>query len=233
MRFVSKKAFAYLRVSSRGQVEGNGFERQEETIRAYAHRAGLDIVGTPYRDVHTGAEAERPAFAEMVGALNGVRVVIVESLDRLARDLMVQTALLTRLRELGVTLIAATTGEDVTAGLSEDPMREAMVQIQGVFAQLDKKLLVRKLRKAREAMRVREGRCEGRKPFGAREDERETLEVILTLRRARRGHERMSFENIAKRLNAEGRATRTGKPWVPATIYGIVRAHSPRLTSRG
>ncbi len=40
-----------------------------------------------------------------------------------------------------------------------------MVQIQGVFAELDKSLLVRKLCKAREQKRVESGKCEGRKGY--------------------------------------------------------------------
>jgi hypothetical protein len=110
-------------------------------------------------------------------------------------------------------------------------MREAMVQVQGVFAQLDKKLLVRKLRKAREAKREETGRCEGRKPFGTRPGEAETLELILSMRRGARGRERTSFEKIAATLNENNVPTRTGTAWKPATIYGIVKREAPRLTA--
>ena len=34
------KAYAYLRVSSQGQVEGNGFDRQEDAIREYIKKLG-------------------------------------------------------------------------------------------------------------------------------------------------------------------------------------------------
>jgi DNA invertase Pin-like site-specific DNA recombinase len=37
-------AFAYLRVSGKGQVEGDGFERQLGAIRAYASAYGIRIV---------------------------------------------------------------------------------------------------------------------------------------------------------------------------------------------
>lgn len=225
----STKAYAYLRVSSRGQVKGHGFDRQEEAIRAFARAAKVEIVDV-YRDAHTGTEAERPAFVEMLAAIlgNGVRTIVVESLDRLARDMGVQIALLGELRKRGVSLIAANTGEDVTA--TDDPMREAIISIQGVFAQLDKKLLVRKLRAAREAKRATDGHCEGVKPFGALEGEDAALERILSLRRGNRAHGRMSFAKIAATLNAEGVPTRTGAKWAPAVVYGIVRRVSPKLT---
>jgi len=53
-----------------------------------------------------------------------------------------------------------------------------MVQMQGVFAELEKSKLVKKLRKAREAVRERDGRCEGRKPYGHSESE-QTVVVRL------------------------------------------------------
>ena len=40
------KAFGYLRVSGRGQIEGDGFKRQEAAIKAYAANHGIKIVKT-------------------------------------------------------------------------------------------------------------------------------------------------------------------------------------------
>jgi len=218
MAKVQAKAVAYVRVSGLGQLDGHGFERQETAVRAFARSKGLDL-GRVYREAHTGTEADRPAFTELLADLlaNCCRVVVVESLDRLARDLMVQVALLGRLREAGITLYSATTGEDVTASIAEDPMREALVLVQGVFAQTEKKLLVRKLRKAREAIRARGERCEGRKPYGP-----EVVETLRTLRRKRKG-ERLSFAGCAARLQELGLPTKSGKPWRAMTVRVIAR----------
>lgn len=218
MAKIQAKAVGYVRVSGLGQLEGHGFERQEAAVRAFARSKGLELVRV-YREAHTGTEAERPAFTELLADLlaNCCRVVIVESLDRLARDLMVQVALLGRLREAGITLYSATTGEDVTASIAEDPMREALVLVQGVFAQTEKKLLVRKLRKAREAKRARGERCEGRKPYGP-----EVVEALRTLRRKRKG-ERLSFARCAARLQGLALPTKSGKPWQPMTVRTIAR----------
>ena len=38
------KAYAYLRVSGKGQAEGDGFTRQEEDIRRYAKKNRIEIV---------------------------------------------------------------------------------------------------------------------------------------------------------------------------------------------
>src|SRR5262245_8612059 len=99
-------AFAYLRVSGRGQVSGHGFDRQAEIISRFAREHGYNVEQA-YRDAFTGTEADRPEFNAMVGAIlaNGVRVILVESLDRLARDVMVQSLLLAKLAQNGITLI--------------------------------------------------------------------------------------------------------------------------------
>jgi DNA invertase Pin-like site-specific DNA recombinase len=51
---------------------------------------------------------DRPAWSEMLATLhsNGVRTIIVERLDRVARDLMVQEAAIADLRKYGFELIS-------------------------------------------------------------------------------------------------------------------------------
>lgn len=215
-------AFAYLRVSSKGQVRGHGFERQEETIQRFAGENGYTVSDT-FRDAFTGTEADRPEFNRMVATIlgNGVRSILVESLDRLARDVMVQSLLLAKLAQHGITLINCVTGEDVTASMSEDPMRKALIQIQSVFSELEKSRLVSKLRRAREAKKEATGKCEGRKAFGEKEGESEALELMRSLRRKREG-KRMSFARIAEVLNERNIPTRTGARWHTTTVQNIL-----------
>ncbi len=215
------RCFAYLRVSSQKQTEGHGYDRQLKTIAIYAKRNGYDVVGV-YRDAHTGTEADRPGFQDMVANLNGITTVLIESLDRFARDLAVQIALLAALDTRGITLISASTGQDVTADVRNDPMRECMVMVQGIFAQTEKKLLVRKLRVAREAKRKEAGRCEGRKPFGSLDGEVDTLRRMRELRRKPRGAKRLSFAAIARALESEGHPTRNGGQWNRGCIAAIL-----------
>src|ERR1039458_135616 len=88
------KAFAYLRVSGKGQVSGDGFPRQLTAIKAYASAHGITVVRVfEERGVGGAKDMEnRPALSELMQALhsNGTRLVLIEKLDRLARDLMVQ-----------------------------------------------------------------------------------------------------------------------------------------------
>jgi len=217
-------AIAYLRVSGRAQVGGHGFKRQRQTIDQFTKAAGLKIA-VEYREAHTGTEADRPVFEKMLTDVlsNGCRTIVVESLDRFARDVLVQGALLGRLAAEGVTMYSAATGEDVTAAMAADPMRKAMVQIQGVFAELDKRLLVRKLAKARKNKRQETGRCEGRKPFGTFDGEAEVVDRIRQLRKKRGRHPRPTWQEVAYTLDDEGLPSRSGKPWNPATVWRIAR----------
>ena len=85
------------------------------------------------------------------------------------------------------------------------------------MAQYEKSQIVLKLRGARMRKRAKEGRCEGRKPYGYYEGECATLERLKTLRAKGLG-----FDRIAARMNQEGIPTRTGKPWHGVVINRIL-----------
>ena len=102
------KAFAYLRTSSAtntGADKDSG-KRQREAIAAFAERAGYMLAGEFYDEAVSGADAIdlRPGFAAMLTAIagNGVRVIIVETANRFARDLIVQEVGFRQLRDAGI-----------------------------------------------------------------------------------------------------------------------------------
>ena len=70
-----------------------------------------------------------------------------------------------RLTSKGISLISARTESNVTDEVQADPMKKALIQIQGIFAELEKNLLVKKLRNARDRARAEKGKCEGRKSY--------------------------------------------------------------------
>lgn len=218
-----KPVVGYTRVSGKGQLDGTGLDRQEESIRAFCKAQGFEL-GRIYQEAFTGTDADRPEFLQMLEDLlsNGCRTIIVESLDRLARDLSVQLQIIAILNAKGLTLYSANTGSNVTEAMLNDPMNKAMIQIQGVFAELDKSLIVRKLKKARESVRAQQGRCEGRKPFGYYPGESEIVAQIKRLARKPRGGEPMKPQEIANQLNREKVPTRTGAPWSAKMIKNIL-----------
>jgi len=224
-RMKPKQAVAYCRVSSIGQQKnGTGLDRQEDIITEYSKQEGYELIEV-YHETIRGADANRPMFTTMLADIlsNGCRTIIVERLDRLARDLSVQLQLVGLLCSKGLTLLSADTQQDVTAAFSGDPMLKAMIQVQGVFAELDKSMLVAKLRKAREAKKRKTGRCEGRKPYGFYEGEEALVKRIKELHRKPRCEKRLGPYQIARILNKEGWKTRDAKEWYGSHVSAILK----------
>jgi DNA invertase Pin-like site-specific DNA recombinase len=147
---------------------------------------------------------------------NGVRLVLVERADRLARDLIVSETLLATLRKLGVRVVEACSGIELTD--ASDPSRILVRQVLGAVAEFNRRELVGKLAKARKRIRTECGRCEGRKPYGEREGEEAGLARLISLVT----EERVSLRSAAATLNAEGVPTRSGKPWQAGSVASVV-----------
>jgi DNA invertase Pin-like site-specific DNA recombinase len=75
---------------------------------------------------------------------------------------MVQEAAIADLQKHGFTLVSVAELDL----MASDPTRILMRQLMGAVAQYGKSQIVLKLRGARMRMRAKEGRCEGRKPYG-------------------------------------------------------------------
>jgi len=222
------KAFSYLRVSGKSQVEGDGFPRQRATINRQAKSIGAKIVQEFADEGISGASDldERPALLALFSAIegNGIRTVIVERADRLARDVLVSEVLLAKFRKLGVVLIDGESGAELTTNDPDNPTGTLIRQILSVIAQFEKTSIVAKLKKARARKRAEDGRCEGRKPFGDRPGEELAIERMKLLRRKQQGKERrMSFAKIAEAMNDEGFQTRTGARWKASTVQQILK----------
>lgn len=212
------KAFAYLRVSGVNQIEGDGFERQALAVMTYANQHGIEIEQI-FREEGVSGKKEledRPALQELLAALESnpdVKTILIERLDRLARDLMVQETIIADLKKSGYTLISVAEPDLCV----DDPSRKLMRQIFGAIAEYDRAMIVLKLRGARERTKKKVGRCEGQKPFGHYPNESPALEIILKYGATE------SARWIADRLNTWKQKTRSGKPWSPAVVAKILR----------
>lgn len=224
-------AFGYIRVSSQGQIGGDGFTRQEQAIGAYAAKHNIKI-GAFFREEGisgTADESARPAFKEMIAAIlrNGTKTVIIEGLDRLAREYRIQETLIIYLASKGINLFSARTEENVTEAVLADPMRKALVQIQGIFSELEKSLLVKKLKLARENKKATTGKCEGRKGY---QDKAGALSIVKEIKRLRRkpkgrGAKRKTYQQIADIFNTDGKTTMDGKPFTAKNVAAIMYRH--------
>jgi DNA invertase Pin-like site-specific DNA recombinase len=211
-------AHAYLRVSGKGQVDGDGFPRQLTAIHQYAESNGITI-GRVFREKGVSGSVDgldRPAWVEMIAAARDacVKVIVIEKLDRLARDLMIQERILADLKSRGITLISVAEPDLC----SDDPTRTLLRQIVGAVAEYDKQTIVAKLRAARSRKRAQLGRCEGAKPYGVRPGEAAGLARIHTMHAGG-----ASFQAITEALNAEGLAPRRGLRWHPHAVARIAK----------
>ena len=212
------RAFAYLRVSGRGQIEGDGFKRQEFAIRSYAEAHGFKVARVFREEGISGASElnGRRALLELLAKqANGAQIVLIERLDRLARDLMVQENLIADIQKRGFRLISVAEPDL----LENDPTRKLMRQIIGAISEYEKQMIVLKLRGARQRAKAQHGKCEGRKLYGTRTGEDEVIERMKELRELG-----ISFRRIAAALNTDGVKTRTiGKRWHGSLVSQILK----------
>lgn len=218
------KAFSYLRVSGITQAKGDGIDRQREKIQEYAERNGFEIV-QEFRDEGvsgTTEKVDRPGLTDLVDSFNGVKVVLIERADRLARDLMVGEILLKEFREKGWKVISVDAGQDLVLGEDEDPTKMLIRHILGALAQWEKTALVRKLRAGRMRKQKATGRrCGGTMAYGEKDGEAAVVAKIVEFRK-----NGMSRQEIANQLNAEGIKPRVGEKWHLTTIFRILRQNA-------
>lgn len=212
------KAFAYLRVSGKGQLSGDGFPRQRIAIEQYAARNGIEIVQWYEEKAVCGATEweDRPAWSNMIESLNGVRTIVVESLQRVARDVLVQEHIISDLKRRDIVLF--TSYEEDTS--DSDPSRVMFRQILAAINQYDRTMTVRKLASARRRMRERTGKCEGPKFYGEDPLRPHEKEIAMLIRAHREGG--ATLNEIAEMLNSNDIKPRRGVRWYGSAVNCIV-----------
>lgn len=221
------QAYAYLRVSGKSQIDGDGFDRQRAAIQKRCRDSGIEIVREFVEGGISGTSEldDRPALSDLFAAVEAghVKTVIVERSDRFSRDLMVGEVLLDQFRKINATVIEAEDGRDLTENDPDNATGTLVRQILGVIAQFEKTSIVSKLRKARARKKQETGRCEGVKPFGHLSvAEEHTLNRMLSLRTEER-----TVRDIADYLNQyfSDFPTRNGRPWHYASVSKILARH--------
>jgi DNA invertase Pin-like site-specific DNA recombinase len=210
-----KTACAYFRTSSATNVgqDKDSEKRQQDAVRSFAARNGIEIVGEYYDAAVSGADPvdDRPEFCRMVSYMlsNGARTVLVETASRFARDLIVQETGYRMLKSKGIELIAVDSPDSFVA---DTPTAEFIRQVLGAVAQLEKAMLVSKLRGARVRKRRETGRCEGNPAWV-----KTVSEAAITAARAAQARG-LSLRAIGAELAAAGLLNANGKPFAAESV---------------
>lgn len=219
-------AVAYLRTSSRTNLDGDSGPRQFQAVEEYAKRHGIKIVKEFHDAAVSGADQidTRPGFQDLLEYMagNGAKMILVENASRFARDLVVQMTGHKLLHDLGYELIPV----DAPNHFTEDTPTAAMVrQILGAVAQFEKAQLVAKLKGARD----RKSRALGRRVegnHGYKVDKPKLIEEAKRLaRKSPKTGKARSLRVIAEELAQLGYTTASGLPFSASQVQRLIAAH--------
>jgi DNA invertase Pin-like site-specific DNA recombinase len=221
-----KAAVAYLRTSSAANVgeDKDSSKRQRAAIEAYAKTARVEIVDTFYDEAVSGADHVhlRKGFAKMLERIagNGVRVILVETANRFARDILVQETGHRFLKERGIDLIAV---DSPGAFLDDTPTSKMIRQLLGVISEFEKASVVARLAGARRRKRMATGKkVEGRKSHAELRPDVVALAKRLARKKPKGGQ--LSLRAVSAEMAAQGFLNERGRPFNHKSVAVMLEA---------
>ncbi len=220
------KVVGYCRVSTSNQEEEGNIKPQEAAIKAYAQAKGYELVQLFSDNGVSGGLESRPALNELFDTLEDradISGVLIFKLDRLARDLYIQEALIKKLEALGKKIFSMKE-PDLD---SNDPMRKAFRQFMGIVSELEKAFITMRLSggriyKAKQGKYAGGGVAMGYRAKGKELSidlaQAETVRAIFDMKRRRR----LGLNEIARELNSQNVPTARGKRWYAGTVKYIL-----------
>ncbi len=224
----------YARVSSDQQADSGTIASQIRALRERVQQDGCTVEEelSFSDDGYSGSTLLRPALERLRdAAANGsIDRLYVHSPDRLARKYAYQFLLIEELQRAGVELVF------LNRALGRTPEDELLLQVQGVVAEYERaKILERSRRGKQHAARCGCIHVLGGAPYGYRYVRKQegggAARYEIVAEEAQRvqqmfawvGRERLSLNEVARRLTSQGVPTRTGKArWHPRSVWGIL-----------
>ncbi len=233
----------YGRVSTAGQVEGTSLAGQLEACREAATRHGWAVVAEHVDAGESGANADRPALAEVMDLVESgaVEALIVYRLDRLARSTLHLLTLVQQLKAADVRLISTSEAID-----TRTPTGRMTMTVLGSVAELERETIRTRTREGVARRVAQGGWVSSTPPYGHRAvpDTRSGMRGVVlqidpvqaaTIREIYRllVVERMPLTAAAAALNDAGHRTATGRPWTRATLSTWARGSRPTTSAAG
>ena len=213
----------YLRTSSATNIDGDSEDRQKEAITKYADSQGYEIVSGAYDQAVKGSDSihEREGFAKLIQYCidNDVTTILCENASRFARDVIVQELGYRELKKLNLQLIPVDAPDYFTG---DSPSLNMIRQILGAVSEFEKSNLVSKLRGARERIKLRDGKCEGRKNLEEILSKNAFATMMKIIKRLR--EQNKSYASIALMLADKGYSQpSTGNPYNRSQIMRLIK----------
>lgn len=143
--------YGYCRVSTKGQLENNSLEQQENEILSRYNTVKI------YREGFTGTTTKRPVFHKVIENLKLGDTLVVTKLDRFCRSTKEGLELIEILRERGVRI------HILNMGLIEDtPMGKLIITNLLAFAEFERNMIIERTQSGKAIARTKEGFREGR-----------------------------------------------------------------------
>lgn len=172
---------AYTRVSSEKQVkEGQGLEVQEKSIQSYIKNNNYTLKNIFTDEGISGAEdlTKRKGLANAIKYIkeNNIPYLLVQKLDRLARDTMLLGYLEFELKKVNCQIIA--TDQE----FNDDPMGKLMKDILVAFASFEKQMINLRTSGGKKNKVEKKLFTGGKIPFGYKLINGDYLEINSTLK---------------------------------------------------
>jgi DNA invertase Pin-like site-specific DNA recombinase len=214
---------AYFRVSTAKQgVSGLGIDAQKAAIAAHVAKTGCKLVGS-YTEVESGRKSDRTELGRAIAhAKRAKATLVIAKMDRLSRNLH----FITGLQESRVPFVAC-----------DNPHANTLtVHILAAVAQEEARAISERTKAALAAAKAR-GKQLGTNNL-TREGTLKGVASSVAVRRERKAEayahilptileckaQGVSLHEIAKRLNAAGEETRSGKNWNPVQVSRVLKS---------
>jgi Site-specific recombinases, DNA invertase Pin homologs len=207
-----KRAVLYARISTGDQ----NAETQLHDLRELAKQRRFEIIHE-YTDTISGAKSKRPGLDQLLTDARSGRfdVVLVAAFDRVARNVRHFLEVLDELNHLNIEFVSLR--ENIDTG---GPLGRAMVVIVGAIAELEKSLIVERVKAGMRRAKL-EGRRIGRAPLNVDRAAivRDRL-AGLSLTDVAKKH-RVSRATVCRFVNESGRLKKPAAPEVGSQEIAI------------
>ncbi len=227
-----QKIVGYIRFSTIDQKKGYGSDIQKRDIEHFAKTRSWQLDAFYIDEALSGAEENRADFDRLLQDCRArrIKVVMVASLCRFARSVRFAENFFHELGELGVTVCFA----DIPYYNGDDDKDVMRRQLDEVWAEYDRKRIIKRLKDGREA-RARNGKLSGGiLPYGyirldvtehdlrckrieINDAEAEIIRTIFTL-----DGQGQTTPQISDTLNERSCRRRNGGPWTSRQVRKIL-----------